>query len=92
MMASLVHGVPQVVLPFMADNFDHADGVAASCAGVARPAAEVDGAWVGAAVARVLDDPQYRAASDTIAADIAGQPSPAETAERLVRLIEGAYA
>lgn len=92
MMASLVHGVPQVVLPFMADNFDHADGVAASGAGVARPAAEVDGAWVGAAVARVLDDPQYRAASDTIAADIAAQPSPAETAERLVRLVEGAYA
>lgn len=92
MMASLVHGVPQVALPFMADNFDHADGIAASGTGLARPAVDVDAGWVGESVAAVLDEPGYRAASAKTAADIAAQPSPAQTVRRLVRLVEGADA
>src|SRR3954447_26456125 len=80
---ALAHGVPQVILPQGADNFEHA----AMCetAGVAvslRPDAITGDALV-AAVRRVLDEPEFRAASDRCAAEIASMPDATQVAASL---------
>jgi hypothetical protein len=71
---ALAHGVPQVILPQGADNFEHA----AMCetAGVAvtlRPD-ELTGDTLVASVRRVLREPSYTTASNRCAAEIAAMP------------------
>lgn len=83
MIGALAHGVPMVVVPQQADQFDNA--TAATTAGAARtllPDAMTEEAVRDAARA-VLEDPRYRDAAEAIAAEIAAMPSPEEVAGRL---------
>ncbi|WP_175038405.1 glycosyltransferase, partial [Burkholderia stagnalis] len=66
-------GIAQVVTPFAHDQFDNAQRVAASGCGV-RLDGPVDGARLGAALARVLDDPAFAAHGARARAALAAAP------------------
>ena len=68
---ALAHGVPQVVLPQGADNFEHAGMCDAAGVAVALYPDSVTPDRVAAAVREVLTEPRYRAASSRCAAEIA---------------------
>ncbi|WP_321821084.1 MULTISPECIES: glycosyltransferase [unclassified Burkholderia] len=72
-------GIPQVVTPFAHDQFDNAQRVAASGAGV-RIDGPVDGARLGAALARVLDEPEFAVHAERTRALIDAAPDGCERA------------
>jgi len=83
LLGALAHGVPLVVTPHAADQFDNARAAAAT--GVARVVMpdELDEAAVREAVAAVRAELSYREAAERVADEIAAMPSPAEVAARL---------
>jgi len=72
-------GIPQVVTPFAHDQFDNAQRVATSGAGV-RVDAPLDGARLGAALARVLGEPEFARRAVRMRALIDAAPDGCETA------------
>ncbi|RQS66856.1 glycosyltransferase [Burkholderia sp. Bp8963] len=72
-------GIPQVVTPFAHDQFDNAQRVAASGCGV-RIDGPVDGARLGAALQRVLDEPAFAVYGKRARALIAAAPDGCERA------------
>jgi UDP:flavonoid glycosyltransferase YjiC (YdhE family) len=82
-MTPLVHGVPQVSLPKFADQPLNAKLMADR--GVGLTVAEPE--QVGAALARVLDDPVFGKAAAEVRDEIAEQPSPAAVVARLAELV-----
>lgn len=87
-MATLAHALPQVVVPFSADQpYNAARCVELGVGRVIAPDACTPAAF-RAAVRAVLDEPEYRDRAAQVAAEIAALPGPAEMAglvERLVR-------
>jgi UDP:flavonoid glycosyltransferase YjiC (YdhE family) len=86
MLGALAHGLPMLVVPQGADQFEN--GAAAAGIGAARvlmPDA-VDEQSVRSAVVELLTDVSFRAAAESVAAEIAAMPSAAEVAERLSAL------
>ncbi|WP_433082671.1 glycosyltransferase [Dactylosporangium sp. CA-052675] len=75
-MTCAAHGVPQLAMPFVNDNFDHGERVAAAGAGRCVPGAEADPALVSAAVQELLGDPSVSSATRRLAADNAAAPPP----------------
>ncbi|WP_030668698.1 nucleotide disphospho-sugar-binding domain-containing protein [Streptomyces rimosus] len=88
MMTATSAGLPQLVLPQIMDQFPHGDALAAAGAGivVADAAGQDDPAAAGAAVARLLDVPEYRLRAGKLAASMGSMPSPARVAEDLATL------
>ncbi|KVH41515.1 glycosyltransferase [Burkholderia diffusa] len=72
-------GIPQVVTPFAHDQFDNAQRVAASGAGV-RVDGAIDGVRLGAALARVLDESEFSVHAERTRALIHTAPDGCETA------------
>jgi rhamnosyltransferase subunit B len=72
-------GIPQVVTPFAHDQFDNAQRVATSGAGV-RIDAPVDGARLGAALMRVLSEPEFAVYAERARALINAAPDGCATA------------
>ncbi|UEP30911.1 MULTISPECIES: glycosyltransferase [unclassified Burkholderia] len=72
-------GIPQVVTPFAHDQFDNAQRVATSGAGV-RLDAPVDGARLGAALMRVLNEPEFAVYAERARALINAAPDGCATA------------
>ena len=73
-MTALVAGVPQVVVPLFAfDQHVNAEHVSAVGAGVALAGPEATGEVAGA-IARLLSDPSYRQAAQTVADEVAALP------------------
>lgn len=72
-------GIAQVVTPFAHDQFDNAQRVAASGCGV-RVDGPVDGARLGAALARVLGDPAFASRAAHVRARLAAEPDGCEAA------------
>ena len=83
MFGALAHGVPQVILPQGADNFEHASMCERSGVAVSLLPDSVDGLAVLDAVCRVLHDSSYARASNVCAAEIAAMPDAAQVAETL---------
>ena len=81
--ATLAHGLPLVLLPSGADQFENA--ATCSTLGVAETILPGDlaVAQVRDATVRVLTEPSYGAAATSIAAEIAAMPSAASVAEDL---------
>ena len=80
---ALAHGVPQVILPQGADNFEHAAMCVAAGVAVALRPDELTAESLVAAVRSALDDGTLRVASDRCAAEIAAMPSAADVAASL---------
>ncbi len=78
------HGVPQLVLPLGADQFQNADALVRSGAGRALPHGSVTAESVRDAVSGLLSDPAHRAAAAGLRDEIDDLPTPAETVPVLV--------
>lgn len=83
-LASLSAGLPLLVLPGGADQFEN--GGQASSLGAARMLMpdELTAAAVREAVVALLEEPSYRSAAQSLAAEIAAMPSPDEVAATLL--------
>lgn len=80
---ALAHGVPQVMVPQGADNFDNAAMCErAGMALVLRPN-EFSATAVADSVPLVLNDPRFAEAAQLTANEIAAMPDPAEVATRM---------
>jgi UDP:flavonoid glycosyltransferase YjiC (YdhE family) len=80
---ALAHGLPQLVIPQGADNFEHATMCEAAGTSLTLRPGEVNPEAVAQAVRRLLDEPSFAVASQRAAAEIAAMPSPAETVNTL---------
>jgi hypothetical protein len=82
-MTAAVHGVPQLVLPQLADQTSIADQVAKSGAGIALGVDEAAEEAVRESAVRLLADPGYRAAAAELREEIRQQPKPADVVTML---------
>ncbi len=83
MFGALAHGLPEVIIPQGADNFDNAAIVErAGAARVLRPG-EVTVDSVRNAVRQILNEPSYAEAAGRAAAEIAATPTPEAVADDL---------
>jgi UDP:flavonoid glycosyltransferase YjiC (YdhE family) len=87
LLAAAAEGVPQLVMPMGADQFQNAEALAASGAGVALPQGGVTAAAVRGGVRQLMDDPSYRATASRICGEILALPTPAERIDDLVALL-----
>ena len=83
MFGALAHGVPQVILPQGADNFEHAAMCETAGVGVSLPPDRLNGEALVAGVRHVLADASVAAASNRCAAEIAAMPDASQIAASL---------
>jgi UDP:flavonoid glycosyltransferase YjiC (YdhE family) len=82
-LTALDAGASQLVLPAFDDQLDNADAVVRSGAGLSLSADEVSPDSVADRCATLIEDAEYRVDAAAVAAEIASQPLPVETARRL---------
>jgi UDP:flavonoid glycosyltransferase YjiC (YdhE family) len=80
MLGALAHGLPLVLLPQGADQFDNAAVCVEAGAAVTVMPRDVDATSVRRALDRVLEEPAFAEAARRLAQEIAAMPSPEETA------------
>jgi UDP:flavonoid glycosyltransferase YjiC (YdhE family) len=83
-LASLAQGLPLLILPQGADQYDVAKRLLAVGAGRVLTPPEVNAAAIRANVLALLNEPSYRASARALQGEIATMPGPAAG----VRLIE----
>ncbi|WRZ95456.1 DUF1205 domain-containing protein [Streptomyces sp. NBC_01007] len=88
-MTATAFGLPQLVLPQLADHFPLADRLAATGAGLSfdTAAQQDDPHVVGRALDELLSDPRHARSARRLAAEMAAMPSPAAVAADLERLV-----
>jgi UDP:flavonoid glycosyltransferase YjiC (YdhE family) len=74
-LGALAFGLPLVLLPMGADQFQNAAAVASAGAGIVLDPEAATPAAIRAALDRVLDDDSYRRAAGAVARSIAGLPT-----------------
>ncbi|MYT74273.1 MULTISPECIES: nucleotide disphospho-sugar-binding domain-containing protein [unclassified Streptomyces] len=86
-MTATAFGLPQLVLPQLADHFPLADRLTAAGAGLSfeTPAQQDDPRVVRQALDALLSDPRHAASARRLGTEMAAMPSPAEVAADLVR-------
>jgi UDP:flavonoid glycosyltransferase YjiC (YdhE family) len=72
------HGVPQVVIPLGADQFQNADALVGAGAGIAVARADADEDAVERAARELLDDPRFGASARRLAEEIDAMPAPVD--------------
>jgi Erythromycin biosynthesis protein CIII-like, C-terminal domain/Erythromycin biosynthesis protein CIII-like, N-terminal domain len=87
LLAAAAEGVPQLVMPLGADQFQNADALAGSGAGLALPQGSVTAAAVRDGVRQLMDDPSHREAANRIRGEILALPTPAERIDDLIALL-----
>ncbi|RKT17055.1 UDP:flavonoid glycosyltransferase YjiC (YdhE family) [Streptomyces sp. 1114.5] len=80
-MTALDAGLPQLVIPHIADQFINAEAVRRRGCGLSGE----DGSDLAGDFARLVGDDGLRTAAQQVRAELATLPSPADTADRLVR-------
>ena len=83
MFGALAHGVPQVILPQGADNFEHAAMCESAGVGVSLQPDGLDRETLVDAVRRVLGDASIAAACSRSAAEIAAMPDASRVVESM---------
>lgn len=83
MLGALAHGLPLVLVPQGADQFDNAALCAEAGAGVALMPEETDARAIRGALEQVLGNPSFVKAARALAAEIAAMPSADEAATRV---------
>ncbi len=86
-LTALDAGASQLVLPVFDDQLDNADAVVRSGAGLSLTAAEVNPESVAGRCATLIEDSTFRVDAAVVAAEIASQPTPVATAQRLYELV-----
>jgi hypothetical protein len=87
LLGAAAEGVPQLVMPMGADQFQNSEALAFSGAGVALPQSSVTAAAVQDGVQQLIDDPNYRAAAYRIRGEILALPTPADRIDDLIALL-----
>ena len=82
-LGALAHGLPLLLLPRGADQFENAQACAVAGVGRVLTPPEVSAGRIAEAVSTLLADPACTARARAVAAEIAEMPSPAEAAETL---------
>jgi UDP:flavonoid glycosyltransferase YjiC (YdhE family) len=88
-LAALAHGLPLVLVPQGADQFENAKRVEDAGAGIVVMPGEVTGDAVRSALRRVLDEPAFAIAAQRIAAEIASMPGPEQVASAVEEFAAG---
>lgn len=83
MLGALAHGLPLLLVPQGADQFDNALLCEQAGVGLVVMPEEADAASIRAALDRVLEEPSFAEAARRLAAEIAAMPSAAEVAQRV---------
>jgi UDP:flavonoid glycosyltransferase YjiC (YdhE family) len=86
---ALAHGVPQVILPQGADNYEHAAMCESAGTAITLRPEVLAAANLAAAVRRVLDDGSYTRSSRTCAEEIAATPDADSVAAALRSWVSG---
>lgn len=81
-------GIPQLCLPFAADQFENVDVVVASGRGLSLEPREVNGDSVRDSILRLLGDESFRAGAQSVADEIAAMPEPSENVATIEMLSE----
>jgi MGT family glycosyltransferase len=89
MLGSLVHGLPQLTVPFGADQYINAEACARRGVGRTLPARDLTPERVRAETRTLLDDPAYAVCSRQVQNEIKGMATPAEAVSLLERLAPG---
>jgi UDP:flavonoid glycosyltransferase YjiC (YdhE family) len=82
-LGALAHGLPMLLLPHGADQFENARACADRGAATVLMPTELTGASVASAVTSLLTDPAPRAAAAQLGREIADMPTPAEVVAAL---------
>lgn len=87
-MTSTAFGLPQLVLPQLADQFAMGDRLADLGAGITfdKAAEQDDPQNLQDALSALLGEPAYRKAAEELAVQMAGMPPPSQVAEDLAKL------
>jgi UDP:flavonoid glycosyltransferase YjiC (YdhE family) len=85
-MTAAAHGLPQLVLPHFADNFAHADQLAAYGA-ACRVDIDATGRTIRAAARDLLGDDRYRRRARSLQREISAQPPPSTVVHSLEGLM-----
>lgn len=72
---ALANGLPQLVLPQGADQFDNADSVVGAGAALTLDGVAATGPAIVAALTRLLEEPQFRAAAAGLRDEVAAMPT-----------------
>ncbi len=83
MLAALAHGLPQLLLPQGADQFENANACRAADAARMLMPAQLTADAVRAELVILLEDPSYSERAREIASEIAAMPSAADVASQL---------
>ena len=83
-LGALAHGLPMLLVPKGADQFDNAARCEEAGAAIVLAPDDVTADAVRDALLRLLDDPSFRPSAERVAAEIAAMPSPSEAAARVV--------
>jgi UDP:flavonoid glycosyltransferase YjiC (YdhE family) len=86
MLGGLACGIPQLALPHGADQFNNAEVLVRSGAGLRLTPTEITPDAVSTQVHALLTDARYRDAANDLAAEIAFMPAPAEVVPILERM------
>jgi UDP:flavonoid glycosyltransferase YjiC (YdhE family) len=78
MLAGASRGLPQLFVPMGADQWENADALTATGAGITLEEDQRDAAAISDALRRLLDDKSFTPAATQIASEIAGLPHPDE--------------
>lgn len=87
MLGALAHGLPLLAVPHAADQFENAAACAAAGAALVVMPDELSEDAVRDAARALLDDPSYRDAARTVAAEIAAMPDAAVVAHQLAEAV-----
>jgi UDP:flavonoid glycosyltransferase YjiC (YdhE family) len=89
MLGALAHGLPLVLVPQGADQFDNAARCADAGVAIVVERERADAAAIRAALDRVLAEPSYTEAARRVAAEIAAMPSRDEVAAAVEAFVAG---
>ncbi|HEY5154741.1 MAG TPA: glycosyltransferase [Acidimicrobiales bacterium] len=88
MLGASAAGLPQLLVPIAADQFDNADLIVDHGSGLMVEGRAIDAESIAAAMARLLTDTDIRHDAERAAVEIAAMPSPGDAAGELERLVE----
>jgi UDP:flavonoid glycosyltransferase YjiC (YdhE family) len=86
-LAVAARGLPQVVVPLGADQWENADAIAGAGAGLTLEADGRDVAAIGAALRAVRADGSHRVNARIVAGQIAAMPDAVDVASRVEALV-----
>ncbi len=87
LLAAARQGIPQLLIPTWADQWENSDAIARTGAGILLEENERDAETIHAAVQKLLNDESYRVSADRLAQEIAEMPSPSDHVATLETLL-----